>query len=256
MSTSRVEYINGRKTFIPLENNPEIFTPLCQSLAISPTLTFHDVLSTTDPDLLALIPRPVNAVILCVEPPIYKAARESIAPTIPAYTSHGPTEPVFWARQTIGNACGLMAFLHCVLNLPTKDSQEPGGYVAPESNLATFLHRAVDLPPAERAQLLYNSQFLEDAHMAAAQRGVSHIPPSEEYTAHFVGFVRTGDGRVWELNGGLNGPFLRGVLPRDDGGGGGGDLLSEEGLRLTVGDFVDAARGVQGGMSVVAIAEE
>lgn len=43
------------------------------------------------------------------------------------------------------------------------------------------------------------------------------------------------DANVWELNGGMNGPFFRGVL------GDGEDLLSERGLELTAQDFLIAA---------------
>lgn len=33
----------GKKTFVPLENNPEVFTDLIQRLGISPELSFYDV---------------------------------------------------------------------------------------------------------------------------------------------------------------------------------------------------------------------
>ncbi|KAL4882140.1 hypothetical protein BJY04DRAFT_187262 [Aspergillus karnatakaensis] len=49
--------------------------------------------------------------------------------------------------------------------------------------------------------------------MDAAARGSSTVPsPRYEYQHHFLAFVRKEPGEVWELNGGMKGPLLRGVL--------------------------------------------
>jgi ubiquitin carboxyl-terminal hydrolase L3 len=96
--------------------------------------------------------------------------------------------------------------------------------------------------------LLYDSKFLEEMHMDAASRGSSAAPsPHDENHHHFLAFVQK-DGQVWELNGGMNGPLLRGTLKDEE------DLLSENGLKLTVQDFLTAAE--QSGfeeMSIVAV---
>lgn len=110
------------------------------------------------------------------------------------------------------------------------------------------MKRAIELEPTGRAQLLYDSEFLEEAHMEAASKGSSAAPsPHDENHHHFIGFVQK-SGQVWELNGGMKGPLLRGTLD-------GEDLLSEQGLALTVQDFLGAAaKGGYGEMSIVAIA--
>ncbi|KAJ5684839.1 uncharacterized protein N7477_001184 [Penicillium maclennaniae] len=238
MSIPKAEIVNGCKTFIPLENNPEVLSHLCANLNLASGLTFHDVLSTS-PELLAWIPRPVHALILLADKPIYLAAREAVIPTIPEYQGSGD-EPVLWMKQTIGHACGLMALLHSVFNLDDN-------YVVPGSELDVLRKSAVELAPAERAELLYTSTFLEEAHMKAAVSGSSRAPsPHDENHHHFIAFVQKGD-QVWELNGGMNGPLLRGNLEED--------LLSERGLALTVQDFLDAAAaGGFGEMSLVAVA--
>lgn len=214
---------------------------LCENLGVAPGLSFHDVLSTS-PDTLAWIPRPIHALVLLADRPIYQSARSALETTIPAYNGSGSAEPVVWMKQTIGHACGLMALLHCLFNY------EGGLYVAPGSELDTLRKRAIELGPVERADLLYNSKFLEDAHMEAASRGSSSAPsPADDNHHHFVGFVLK-DGQVWELNGGMNGPLLRGYLEE-------GDLLSEKGLVLAVQDYLDAAaEGGHGEMSIVAVA--
>ncbi|KAJ5587962.1 uncharacterized protein N7459_003727 [Penicillium hispanicum] len=234
------EVVNGRKTFIPLENNPEVLSRLCDNLGVGPGLAFYDVFST-DPDWLAEIPRPVHAVILLCDRPIYNTARAAVEPTIAEYQGSGPDEPIVWMRQTIGHACGLMALLHCILNL------DGGRYIIPGSQLAGLLQQAIQLGPRERADLLYQSSFLEKAYMVAASRGASAAPsPREDNCHHFIALVQK-DGQVWELNGAMNGPFLRGTLA-------GEDLLSERGLAMTVQEFLDiAAQGGHQEMSIVAV---
>lgn len=144
-------------------------------------------------------------------------------------------------KQTIGHACGLMALLHSVFNLDEN-------YLTPGSELDVLRQRAIELPPAGRADLLYTSAFLEKAHMEAAATGATTAPlPQDENHHHFVAFVKK-DHKVWELNGGMNGPLLRGTLEDED-------LLSERGLAMTVQDYLDAAaKGGYGEMSIVTVA--
>ena len=106
-----------RKHFIPLESNPEVFTELIHALGVSPSLSFQDVYSMDDPELLAFIPRPVHALVL-----VFPATKEydervereekSLAP----YDGAGEDEKVIYFKQTIHNACGLYALLHGICN--------------------------------------------------------------------------------------------------------------------------------------------
>ncbi|KAJ5162481.1 Ubiquitin carboxyl-terminal hydrolase [Penicillium capsulatum] len=231
--------LRTHKLTVP-ENNPQVLSRLCENLGVS-GLSFHDVLSTS-PDLLAGIPRPIHALILLCDQPIYRAARQTVEPTIAQYEGYGPEEPVLWMRQTIGHACGLMALLHCLFNL------DEGRHITPGSPLHHLLQRAIPLAPADRADLLYHSKFLEEAHMEAASMGDSPAPsPQQENHHHFIALVQK-DGQVWELNGGMNGPLRRGTLD-------GEDLLSEKGLSRSIRDFLDyAATSGMCEMSIVAVA--
>ncbi|PLB48414.1 putative ubiquitin carboxyl-terminal hydrolase isozyme L3 [Aspergillus steynii IBT 23096] len=238
---SGVEIINGKKTFIPIENNPDVHSQLSRNLGIPTALTFHDIfdLNIDNDASQSSIPRPMNALILLCAPPIFDPVRSHTKSTIPTYTGSGPSEPIIWMKQTIGNACGLMALLHCIFNL------EDGKYITPGSKLDELRRTAIALPPKERSQVLYDSQFLEDAHMDAAVRGSSTVPSAAEHAAgHFIAFVKDVRGKVWELNGSLPGPLERGDL------GPGDDLLSPEGVKLTVGEFVDVAKTVDGGWGI------
>ncbi|KAF2102724.1 ubiquitin C-terminal hydrolase L3 [Rhizodiscina lignyota] len=236
-----------RKTFVPLENNPEVFTALLHKLGVAPTLGFYDILSLDDQDLLAFIPRPCFAVLATIPAEAYAAARAvDSAVDMPIYDGSGASEPVIWFRQTIGHACGTIGALHAVSNGGAK------AFITPDSDLDKLLKAAVPLKPKDRASLLYNSAELEAAHSTAAQMGDSVAPlPSEENYNHFIAFVRGDDGHLWELEGGVDGPIDRGVLGEAD------DALSEKALQLGIRPFLEKATSAANetiNFSVVALA--
>jgi ubiquitin carboxyl-terminal hydrolase L3 len=111
-----------RKHFIPLESNPEVFTELIHALGVSPTLSFQDVYSLDDPELLAFIPRPVYALVLvfpCGDEYEEKVAKEEAG--LDPYDEAGEEEKVVYWKQTIHNACGLYALLHGICNGAARD---------------------------------------------------------------------------------------------------------------------------------------
>lgn len=104
--------------FVPLESDPELFTELIHSLGASQDLSFQDVYSIDDPELLSFIPKPIHALIL-------------ILPTTPAYEKrvaledadtgvYETNDKTIWLSQTINNACGLYAILHAITNSGAK----------------------------------------------------------------------------------------------------------------------------------------
>jgi ubiquitin carboxyl-terminal hydrolase L3 len=92
-------------------------TSLIHKLGLSPHLSFHDVFSIDDPDLLAFVPRPASALLLVF--PVsktYENHRVAEDADRAPYDGQGENEPVIWYKQTIGNSCGLMALLHAASN--------------------------------------------------------------------------------------------------------------------------------------------
>ncbi|KAM5437269.1 putative ubiquitinyl hydrolase 1 [Microsporum canis] len=248
-NTAEIQYIDGVKTLVPLENNPEVMSHLIHELGVSPKLGFYDIYSIDDPDLLAFIPRPVYGLIFICPHDVYVRTRESMGTdNMPEYTGSGPDEPVMWFRQTIKNTCGLMALIHCISNGEARE------YIPAGSELDKLFKTAVDLAPTERAQLLYDSTLLERAHRSAARRGDSAVPaPDDKCGFHYICFVRGSDGHLWDLEGGVKGPIDRGLLDE------GQDGLSEKALELGVRAFLkhqnDAGKGVDAsGFSIVALA--
>ena len=99
------------------ENNPEVMSSLVHKLGLAPTLSFHDVFSIDDPDLLAFVPRPASALLLVF--PVsksYETFRMKEDADRAVYEGRGAGEPVIWYKQTIRNACGLIGILHAVSN--------------------------------------------------------------------------------------------------------------------------------------------
>lgn len=224
---------NGKKTFVPLENNPEVLESVVHQLGLSPDIGFHDVYSIDDPDLLAFIPRPCHGLIFIAVANIYHMLRKHDGSKALTYDGSGDQEPVLWIRQTIGHSCGLMALLHTVMNGTAKQ------YVTPGSDLDKIEKACIPLKPVPRAEVIYNSAALEKAHMNAAWKGQSVAPQAEEPNGyHFLAFVKSEkDNHLYELDGGWNGPIDRGQLSADD------DMLSDAALKKGIRRFIELADG-------------
>ncbi|KAI9683590.1 MAG: ubiquitinyl hydrolase 1 [Trizodia sp. TS-e1964] len=235
---------SGRKAFVPLakprdaENNPEVMTSLVRNLGLSKTLAFHDVFSIDDADLLAFVPRPAHALLLVF--PVsdtYEKHRAAEDSSRPEYSGAGPQEEVVWFKQTIKNACGLIGLLHGVTNGNAAALIEE-----PESALAEIRSSAIPLLPGPRADLVYNSQALESAHASAAAKGDSNAPEADSSVdLHYVCFVKSANGHLWELDGRRKGPLDRGELPKE------ADVLSEAALTKGVRGFLKREEEAGGG---------
>ncbi|KAF2423601.1 ubiquitin C-terminal hydrolase [Tothia fuscella] len=218
----------SRKKFVPLENNPDVMNSLIHKLGLSEKIGFQDVFSIDEPELLAFVPRPAYALLLIF--PVsetYEEFRRKEDTDRKDYEGSGESEPIVWYRQTIGNACGLIGLLHAVSNGVART------HIQNDSDLAKLLSDAIPLKPAERADLLYESQALESAHQDAASTGDTTAPSADDKVdLHFVCFVKTEDNHLWELDGRRRGPLDRGVLDADE------DVLSEKALGLGVRAFI------------------
>jgi ubiquitin carboxyl-terminal hydrolase L3 len=220
---------NGTKVVVPLENNPDVFTSLINAIGVSPQLGFYDIYSL-DKEMISLLPRPVHSIIFIAPSDVYYKLHGS-SPNV-TFDGSGEEQPVTWFPQTIGNSCGLMALLHCVSNGSAKQ------YIQPGSLIDKLLKEAIPLKSAQRADVLYNSAELEHAHMAAALKGDSRAPASDEGVGfHFLAFVKGKDGHLYELNGSWDGPLDHGLLPKED------DLMSEKALEMGVGKYIKLADG-------------
>lgn len=213
------------KYFVPLESNPEVFNELIYSLGVSRSLEFHDVYVIDDPEMLAMIPRPVYALLMVF--PVsdsYEAYRQENDKTLEDdyYNKVSGTseEDAVWYKQTIGNACGTYALLHALSNGIPQDA------IAFDSPLQRLLESTKSLNVVERAQFLENSQELEKLHASVASHGDTQAPAAEEKTdLHYVCLTKSKNtGDLYELDGRRKGPIKVANLDTDE------DLLSSKAL--------------------------
>lgn len=114
--------LSNFKADLRVENNPEVMSSLVHKLGLSTALSFHDVFSIDEPELLAFVPRPATALLLVF--PVsktFEAFRAEEDKDTNAYEGKGHDEPVVWYKQTIRNACGLIGILHAVSNGASRD---------------------------------------------------------------------------------------------------------------------------------------
>ncbi|KAI0549986.1 ubiquitin carboxyl-terminal hydrolase, family 1 [Xylaria curta] len=209
-----------QKHFIPLESNPGLFTQLIHRLGVSTTLSFHDVWSLDDHDLLLLVPRPVLAFIIVFPTPSDYEDRLAKESAMTVNTLRKESEDVVWFKQTINNACGLYAILHAVANGRAKDFIEPG------SHLSHLLEKCASLDSSDCAAVLENDVELESKYTSVAVLGDTEAPenPEDEVDFHYICFVKSHRrSHLFILDGDRDGPVDKGLLTGDD-------LLSKQGI--------------------------
>jgi ubiquitin carboxyl-terminal hydrolase L3 len=156
----------AKKLFTVLENNPEVMSHLARSLGMDETLSFYDIYSLTDPDLLAFIPRPVYALLVIIPlTPTWHEMRQSEDKNKSEYAGKGGDESVVWFKQTIGNACGSIGLVHSLLNSDASQN------IKPDSVLDKIRKDALPKTIWERAKVLEESDEFEKAHADAAKLG-------------------------------------------------------------------------------------
>lgn len=205
---------------------------LAHRLGVSKELSFYDVYSLYDSDMLAMVPRPVFALLATIPmTEAWKQDRNAEDARLQWYEGAGLEEPVIWFQQTIIHGCGLIGFLHCVCN------GVPSEMIIPGSELANFLVKAVPLKMNERAKLLSETEPMYEASEAVAVKGdTKALALDAPNSNHFVALVKARDGHLWELEGSRKGPLDRGSLGESE------DALSERALELGIKHLIDIQR--------------
>ena len=122
-----------------------------------------------------------------------------------------PPEDLFFAAQTIQNACGTQAILSVILNQDTpskqqqqQQQQQPAIDIGP--SLRSFKDFTTGFPPDLRGEALSNSEEIRTAHNAFAKASpfvdeTTRDPNEEEGDAyHFIAYTPV-NGTLYELDG-------------------------------------------------------
>jgi ubiquitin carboxyl-terminal hydrolase L3 len=201
----------------------------------------------TDPDLLAFIPRPALALLVIIPmTPTWDEARTTEDKDKPEYKGKGEEEPIIWFKQTIGNACGSIGMVHCLLN------GEAAKHIQPGSTLDQIKKDALPKTMEERAKVLEDSDAFENAEAARLGDTTAPSPEAGHHLGHhFVAFVKGKDGHLWELEGGRKGPLDRGALKEDE------DVLSPAAVGMGLGGLmrIESEKGGDLRFSAIALAE-
>jgi ubiquitin carboxyl-terminal hydrolase L3 len=237
-----------KKTWVPLESNPEVMTAFARRLGMPEQFAFHDVFGL-DEELLMMVPQPVRALILLfpiteTSEAFAKAQDAELAAAAAAAAVAGGAgagaaaaaeapaeEGVYYMKQTVGNACGTIAMLHAIaasreaMGLVGGDDKGGGGGAKEDgakeddderSFLRRFFAATASLSPGERADFIESpppgAPDLEAAHARAATRGDTAAPRADDdVDLHFVALVPWA-GRVWELDGRRRAPVDHGPI--------------------------------------------
>ena len=121
---------------------------------------------------------------------------------------------LFFARQTIQNACGTQALISILLN---KD-----GAIDVGPTLRDFKDFTFAFPPELRGEALSNADPIRAAHNAFARAApfadetARDVDPDDADLYHFIAYLGSG-GTLWELDGLQEAPLSHGPLPGGDG---------------------------------------
>ncbi|KAI8099260.1 ubiquitin carboxyl-terminal esterase L3, isoform CRA_b [Halteromyces radiatus] len=193
-----IEIEKQKIKWLPLEANPDIWTKIVQQHGVDSKWSYTDVYGF-DPELLAMVPQPVKAVIFLF--PIteaYENYRRDQEKTVLQQqpTIYEDTKHVHFFKQTISNACGMIGLLHSLANnddvINTNDDKKLFPKIIKETKGMT---------PAERATYLEGCAELAQVHSDGAQQGQTEAPSLEEQIyLHFICFVEIND-QLYELDG-------------------------------------------------------
>jgi ubiquitin carboxyl-terminal hydrolase L5 len=171
-----------------------------------------------DPDALAQL-HPVYGVIFLFKYPTDKPYTSAEKPLDGSF-DHDAAEQLFFATQTIQNACGTQALLSVLLN-KTDAADTPEAPVEIGSGLQDFREFAMCVPPALRGEVLSNSELIRETHNSFARASpfvdeTTRDPNAETEDAfHFIAYASL-KGTLYELDGLQPAPISHGPCTQEE----------------------------------------
>ncbi|KAM3550475.1 hypothetical protein MY1884_008229 [Beauveria asiatica] len=208
-----------------IESDAGVFTSLIENLGVK-DIQFEELLTLDPAELLAL--QPVHGVIFLFKYPTDKPYATPDGP-LDGIFDHAASEKLFFAAQTIQNACATQAVLSVLLNQTRSSIVDISSDAGRSSNndvdigekLRDFHEFSMVLPPEFRGEALSNSDLIREAHNSFARSNpfvdeTQRDPHAEAEDAfHFVAYTPV-DGTLYELDGLQPAPISHGTCSDDD----------------------------------------
>jgi ubiquitin carboxyl-terminal hydrolase L5 len=180
---------------LPVESDAGVFTFLLDNLGVK-GVQFEELIALDSTFLDQL--SPVYGVIFLFKYPTGEKRNKSGEPNDGQF-DYPAAENLFFAAQTIQNACGTQALLSGLLN---QDSQ-PDIDIGPA--LKEFKEFTRGLPAEYRGEALSNSQLIRDVHNSFAKSSpfvdeMQRLATEEDDVYHFIAYTPV-NGTLYELDG-------------------------------------------------------
>lgn len=143
-----------------------------------------------DEESLALLPHPVSAIIfLFPDTYNYEQFREKEEAHLKIHEQNISPNLMYF-KQTISNACGMMALLHSLSN---------NAHLVGPGLFSKIIDDTCNMSPEERGEYLETCRELAEIHDYGAHHGQSKTPLLQDnVTNHFICFVNVDD-HLYEL---------------------------------------------------------
>eukprot|EP00804_Cyclotella_cryptica_P019673 CCRYP_016452-RA/>CCRYP_016452-RA protein AED:0.03 eAED:0.03 QI:234/1/1/1/1/1/2/176/288 len=209
---------SNEKRWFPLESNPTLLNTYVGNLGFSTDrYSFVDVFST-DSWALDMIPRPVLALVVLFPVTDEIVERRKILHEGRLSLGHEKScSGVWYVKQRIRNACGTIAILHALANLP---SAVQTSEILPSSWLQQYLETCpASTSPDHKASILENDDTIETPHDEATNHCSNQTNRGElndPIDMHFITFTHV-NGKLYELDGRVdNGPICHGCTSKSE----------------------------------------
>ncbi|KAI0201033.1 ubiquitin carboxyl-terminal hydrolase [Astrocystis sublimbata] len=199
-----------------IESDAGVFTFLLNNLGAK-DVQFEELL-TLEPEALSAL-YPVYGVIFLFKYPTDAPYAATDKPLDGAF-DHDASERIFFAAQTIQNACGTQALLSVLLNKDGQGSDNgssgsgTGMGIDIGQPLREFREFTMMLPPEFRGETLSNSELIRDVHNSFAKSSpfvdeTQRTSGEPEDAFHFIAYTPV-NGTLYELDGLQPAPITHG----------------------------------------------
>ncbi|KAG6134430.1 hypothetical protein E4U24_007016 [Claviceps purpurea] len=190
-----------------IESDAGVFTSLIENLGVK-DVQFEELLTLDASELVTL--QPIYGVIFLFKYPTDRPYASLDGP-IDGSFDHEASQQIFFARQTIQNACATQALLSVLMN-KTSDGVEIG------TQMQDFRDFAMVLPPDFRGEALSNSDLIRTVHNSFARSSPfadeTQGTGEPEDAFHFIAYTPI-NGTLYELDGLQPAPISHGPCDMD-----------------------------------------